>query len=247
MCSLVIAWQVFAEAPVVVAANRDERLDRPAQPPDRRPGPPAIVAPRDTQAGGTWIGYNERGVFIGLSNRWVDTELDGERSRGQLVIDLLHAESTDDVASRIETALEQHRYQPFNLVAADAETALVFEWDGTLRVSELDPGVHAVLNAGWDDRFVPVDGREQVVADQVERARHLREDLAVRPDETADEWLDRAGDVLADHELGVCVHEDGYGTRSSSLIALHADGTAEYRFAEGPPCQTTFAPVEEQI
>ena len=95
MCTLVIAWQALSDAPVAVAANRDEALDRPSSPPSVREGDPRVVAPRDDEAGGTWIGYNERGLFVGLSNRWTDEGPEGERSRGLLVDDLLRTPDTD--------------------------------------------------------------------------------------------------------------------------------------------------------
>ncbi len=57
MCTLVLAWQVFDGTPVAVAANRDERLDRPSQPPQQRHWGSRVVAPADEEADGTWIGY----------------------------------------------------------------------------------------------------------------------------------------------------------------------------------------------
>ncbi|MFB6353370.1 MAG: NRDE family protein [Halobacteriales archaeon] len=247
MCTLVVAWQALDDAPVAVAANRDESLDRPASPPSVIDGDPAIVAPRDEEAGGTWIGYNDRGLFVGLSNRPAADDRPGERSRGRLVLDLLSATSADAASSGVEEAVRSSRYAPFNLVAADAEAAVVSAWDGRLRVDELDPGVHVVRNAGWDDRFDAVGGGESLAAEQAAGARQLRERLAVRSGEPAAGWLDRAAEALADHELGVCVHRDGYGTRSSSLIAIREDGSATYRYADGPPCRTDFAPVDGQI
>jgi uncharacterized protein with NRDE domain len=201
----------------------------------------------DEEAGGTWLGYNDRGLLVGLSNRWTAVALAGERSRGQLVIDLLGCRSADEAAAQVEADVEAHEYQPFNLAVVDADTAVVFEWDGALRVAELSPGVHAVLNAGWDDQFTAVDGRDELVAEQVEIVQRLRRELAAGDGESAASWLDRAAAMLADHDTGVCVHQDGYGTRSSSLIALGADGTATYRFADGPPCRTDFRDVDGQI
>lgn len=244
VCTLVIAWQVLDDAPLAVAANRDEVLDRPASPPQVIAGDPTIVAPRDERAGGTWLGYNDRGVLVGLSNRWTDWDLPRERSRGLLVLDLLGADSADAAASMVEEAVRADGYEPFNVAIADADVAVVFEWDGRLRVTELAPGVHAMLNAGWDDRFAAVDGIEGVADDQAESARRIRATLAVAAGESADRWLDRAALALADHDHGVCVHGDGYGTRSSSLIALYADGTATYRFADGPPCEVAYAPID---
>ena len=248
MCTLIVAWAVFEEAPVVVAANRDEAVDRPSTPPRRRaPGSgtgPAVVAPRDERAGGTWIGYNDAGVFAGLSNRWSDRDLVGERSRGLLVGDALEHAGADSAVRAVEDALAADAYAGFNLVIADAEAAVLLEWDGRLGITEFDPGVHVVTNAGFDDTFHAVPERPEAARAQAQAAATVRSALQPRAEETTDAWLDRAADVLADHDVGVCVHGDGYGTRSSSLIALLADGTATYRFADGPPCETPFEPVD---
>jgi uncharacterized protein with NRDE domain len=74
VCTLVFAWQVFTDAPVVAAANRDELLDRPSASPDVIDESPRVLAPRDEEAGGTWIGYNEHGVFVAITNRWTGSE-----------------------------------------------------------------------------------------------------------------------------------------------------------------------------
>ncbi|MFB6109027.1 MAG: NRDE family protein [Haloplanus sp.] len=253
MCTLTLAWQVFADAPVVVAANRDERVGRPSEPPARSGSDPAVVAPRDAEAGGTWIGYNDAGLFVGVTNRWVEG-LAAERSRGLLVADALRERSATDAARLVERAVDADEYDGFNLVVADANAAFLFEWDGRLRVTQLDPGVHVVVNVGAAlggggavvDAFVTPDAHPERGREQAENARAVREALVPEPGEDADSWLDRAAAVLSDHEFGVCVHEDGYGTRSSSLISLGADG-ARYLFAPGPPCETAYDLVESQV
>jgi uncharacterized protein with NRDE domain len=254
VCTLVVAWRALADAPVVVAANRDERLDRPSEGPARREYDGTLaVAPRDARVGGTWAGYNEHGLFVGVTNRWgVDAE--GERSRGLLVTDAL-AESTARAAREtVERAAERDEYAGFELVVADAETAVLFEWDGDLRVHDLSPGVTVVVNVGAalpdGDTLTPGEpsaGRvpEERRREQATAARRLQERLAPRPDERASAWLDRAGVALGDHEYGVCVHGDGFGTRSSSLLALGE--RREYRFAPGPPCETPYRRVDEQV
>ncbi|MFB6154488.1 MAG: NRDE family protein [Haloferacaceae archaeon] len=253
MCTLTIAWQVFADAPVAVAANRDEALDRPSEPPTRVDADPVFVAPRDAEAGGTWIGYNEYGVFVGVTNRWRDVEGGGERSRGLLVRDALGAESAEDAARLVEREVARHRYDAFNLVVADANAAVFVQWNGHLAVRNLEPGVHVVVNVGAalggggfveEDFFVP-EARPEVGAEQAADARRVREALTAEPGESADEWLDRAASVLGDHQYGVCVHGDGYGTRSSSLVKLGAE--RRYEFAPGPPCQTAYETVEGQL
>ena len=77
MCTLIVLHRCVPGRPLVVAANRDEFLDRPAEGPalrSSRTGP--IVAPRDLEAGGTWVGVSARGVFAGLTNLRPTTSLE---------------------------------------------------------------------------------------------------------------------------------------------------------------------------
>lgn len=242
MCTLTIASRVFPEAPIVVAANRDEAHDRPSAPPAVVDEDRGIVAPLDERAGGTWIGYNAEGVFAGVANRWVDGPA-GERSRGLLVRDALHAPNADAAIATVERQLAGTSYAGFNLLIADTGTAVLLEWDGRLRVTELEPGLHVVMNAGFDDRFDAMAAGDGRAAEQAESAQRLRHALSPGEESTAD-WLDRAAERLGDHELGACVHRDGFGTRSSSLIAVGRDGSRTYRFADGPPCETAYRDVQ---
>jgi uncharacterized protein with NRDE domain len=66
-----LATRVWPEAPLVVAANRDEALDRPSGPPRRYPlGERSVLAPEDKVGGGTWLGVNDQGLFVGITNRF---------------------------------------------------------------------------------------------------------------------------------------------------------------------------------
>jgi uncharacterized protein with NRDE domain len=299
VCTLTLAWQVFADEPVVVAANRDEALERPSEPPARRTfdaggvdpsavgGRPAaagadrgtgdavtdetapgigtaVVAPADGEAGGTWVGYNEHGLFVGVTNRWVPRgSLAAERSRGLLVRDALARRDAETATRYVERAVEAHEYDGFNLVVADATGAFLIEWDGSLRVTGLDPGVHVVVNVGAAlggggvpaDQFFLPEERPEAGERQADNARGVRAALVPEPGETAGPWVERAKAVLSDHEYGVCVHGDDedpaappawFGTRSSSVIRI-ADDRRSYAFADGPPCRTDFAPVSDVV
>jgi uncharacterized protein with NRDE domain len=239
VCTLVFAWQVFADAPLVAAANRDESYERSFHPPTVIETDPQVVAPLDEQAGGTWIGYNEHGVFAAITNRWVDADLAGERSRGLLVRDVLGYETAEDATRYVERQLEAAEYAGFNLVIADAAAALYVEWDGSAGVRNLDPGVHVVANVGADGQYTIPAFRQAIAEQQATNADRLRTDLQPEPGEGSATWLDRAATAIADHEYGVCVHEDGFGTTSSSLITIGPEG-GTYRFADGPPCETAY-------
>lgn len=247
MCTIVFAWQAFPETPVVVAANRDERLDRDARPPEVREGDPAVLAPRDEKAGGTWMGVNEYHLFAGLTNRWVDGELDDERSRGLLVDAVLKARTAADAADRVRTAVDRDSYDGFNLIVADRSEAFLFEYDGELDCRELGPGVHVLVNTGADGEYTFPSVRQDIARTQGENADRVRDTLQPRADETPDGWLDRAKQVLGDHDYGVCIHGDGYGTVSTSLISIPTAGPVRYEYADGPPCRTEARVVDNQV
>ena len=69
MCLLIALSRVLPDAPLLVAANRDERYDRPAEAITvLRDRGPRILGGRDQVAGGTWLAVNEHGVLAGLTN-----------------------------------------------------------------------------------------------------------------------------------------------------------------------------------
>ena len=227
MCTLIVAWRVFSD-PIVVAANRDEALDRPARPPLAWDDGSGIFAPRDERAGGTWIGTNDSGLFVAITNRRVEIEGAGERSRGLLVTDALGRESATEAVEYVVRETDRATYSGFNLLVADDERAALVEWDGERTENGLEPGVAVVVNDGQPG---------------VERKRRgVRERVQPRDGETAEEWLDRVRSVLSDHDLGTCLHREGYGTRSSSLVRIDGRGRADWRFTSGPPCETGYEP-----
>lgn len=246
MCTITLAWQVFENAPVVLGANRDELLDRPSEPPQQRDWEAAVVAPRDAEAGGTWLGYNEHGLLVTITNRWDGREIEGARSRGLLVRDALGYETAEAAVRFVERELDSREYEGFHLLAADSRAALLVEFDGRRRVQPLDPGVHVIVNVGADGEYAIPEYRETAGRRQAENAEGVREALRPEPGEDAEGWLARATAVLRDHEHGVCVHGDGFGTRSSSLVRIGEDGVS-FEYADGPPCETEYEPVNASI
>jgi len=249
VCTLTLAWRVFGDTPVALAANRDEALGRPAEPPTVRGGDARYVAPRDAEAGGTWIGLSESGVAVAVTNRWLDADREGDRSRGLLVRDCLRADAAESAVRAVERELETRSYDGFNLVVADAVAAFLLSYDGGLAVTRLDPGVHVVGNVGGvvngRERFAVPERRRAVAAERADSARRIAAAVTPDPGESGDAWLDRAGEVLGDHEYGACLHGEAFGTRSFTRIRLGGDTEAAPRFAyaDGPPCETPAEPV----
>lgn len=251
MCTLAIYFKVFADYPVVVAANRDEFLDRPALAPTALGDRPRIVGGKDLRASGTWLGINQHGLIAGLLNRRIaetGPNDDKLRSRGLLCLDALQHSSAASALTYVESQRAQD-YNGFNLLMASRDEAIVaYNRGGEIEIVHLTPGFHLLTNADVDDfecprisrsysRFAELAQREDFAADPIAR----RTDLAA---------------LLADHSTqldartgrpnSLCLHLGDYGTRSSSLIFMRrASSVVEHFFAAGPPCTTSYerAPV----
>lgn len=246
MCTLIVAWQVFEGAPLLIASNRDEYLDRESEPPAMRDWGATVVAPKDAQAGGTWFGYNEHDVVAAVTNRWLDADIEGERSRGLLVRDALEATSADEAVRTVERELDTRTYAGFHLFVADRSGAFLVESGTHRRITPLEAGVHVIVNVGADGRYsIPAD-YENVAREQAANADTVRNALRPDPGESPENWIDRAGTVLGDHEYGVCIHRDGFGTKSAALLSMTGEGIT-YQYAAGPPCETPFEVVSESV
>jgi uncharacterized protein with NRDE domain len=217
----------------MVAANRDEHLDRPAEPPAlRRTAVGDVVAPLDLQAGGTWLGVSVSGLFAAVTNRPVSQRDASRRSRGLAVVDALGHGRARAAAAAFER-LTPGLYNPFNLFVADPEEAFAVVYEGAPKVFQLRPGAHVIGNGDPDDPRTPR------VARLLEGARAAAD--ASRP-------LDRLAELCRDHAdrgpsrgAPTCVHGDRYGTRSCTLLQLGSPPQASIGLhADGPPCRTEF-------
>src|SRR3989442_13657115 len=117
MCALIAFWRSVPGYGIVIGMNRDESSMRPADPPAVLDGTPMIVAPRDRQAGGTWLGGGGAGLVVALSNRRGRTS-PGARSRGQPVLDALRQPSLSGVDVFLPPEVPEHEYNYLNLLAA---------------------------------------------------------------------------------------------------------------------------------
>ncbi|MFL5318695.1 MAG: NRDE family protein, partial [Myxococcaceae bacterium] len=129
MCTLFVAWKQHPRFPLLVAANRDENLQRPASGPRLWPGAQPFVAPVDEQAGGSWVGLNARRVFCAITNRYLTTRYPERRSRGEIVTEVLRLPSADAIWKRMQR-LDPRSYNAFHLLYADADRAFVSWTDG---------------------------------------------------------------------------------------------------------------------
>ena len=236
MCWIAVLYRVNTHYPLIVAANREELRARPSQPPFRWVGSPSVWAGRDELAGGTWLGVNATGLIAAVTNRPLagggrDATL---RSRGLLCLDTLRCDSPSSARSFFADELSVRRFNPFNLLCASHVEGWVGTWQGEIR--DLTPGVHVISNYGdIDDDTLPI---VRQVRDNVESL-----DLS---SPVLDDLLGGLARVCAytDQPIPLCHVGGDYGTVSSSLVALNANGSvAAYWHAPGPPSEFAYAPV----
>lgn len=244
MCLALIAHGVHPRLAVVIAANRDEHHARPTA--AAAWWPEGILAGRDLEAGGTWLGVAGSGRWALITNiREPDRRDPGAPSRGALVTRVL-ADALPPAASVAAVSATAAAYNGFNLLAGDT-TSLAWGSNRAPASRALAPGVHGISNAVLDAAWPKVVRTKAALAAWCVRdADDLESLFAVLADRTRtpDAELPATGVSLEwERRLSspFIVGDDvGYGTRSSTVVALGRDGNA--RFVE-----RTFDPAGGQI
>ena len=229
MCLIAVAWRAHPDFPLVVAANRDEWRDRPAAPAHWWDDHPAILAGRDLQAGGTWLGVTRARRFAAVTNfRDPSDRRSTALSRGALVADFLRGDDTPE-AYLARLAASASLYNGFNLLVGDAGSLFYFgSREGEVRAVE--PGVHALSNHLLDEPWPKVQraraGMQEALGDDGALFA-LLSDTTPAPDEA----LPETGVGLArERQLSpILITGADYGTRASTVLRL---GTAAARFEE---------------
>lgn len=229
MCLIGLAIGQHPRFPLVIAANRDEFHARPAAPLDwwTPPGGSApILAGRDLEAGGTWMGLASSGRIAMLTNvREPDRRDAGARSRGEIVTAWLTASES------MQAFWPAHRaapYNGFNLLAADARG----DWfcasnrDGPPR--RLAPGLYGLSNALLDAPWPKVRALKHCMRHAIEAATSADEVVQALlealgdPHQAPEDELPQTGVEPAWERLlsAAFVHspERGYGTRCSTVV-----------------------------
>lgn len=240
MCLLAAAFRVHEEHPLIVTANRDEFYARPTRAMHWWKDAP-ILAGRDLEAGGTWLGLSRDGRFAALTNVRGSPPREGARSRGMLVVDFLGAAAPapEWAQQMLESAGE---YAGFNLIAYDG-TALVCLSNQPPRVLALEPGVHVLGNAALGESWPKIEhareqllqslGEADVALDRLLPLLSSRQTFA--PHLLPDTGISREMEELLSSPFIV---SEEYGTRASTALIVSRDGATavtEQCFERGLP------------
>jgi len=258
VCLLVVLTQIIEDTPLVVAANRDERLDRPAVPMAvLRESDPRVLGGRDEVAGGTWLAVNEHGVVAGLTNRPTDAGPDpNKRSRGELPLALASYSTAEEAVDAFVSMYRPSEFNPAWMLVADRASIFAIEIAAGDRavVERLAPGVHVLENRALHAPSPKVDRVRALLAgvEQLGRNALLARLQTVLADHETPEGLSAAAEAGRKDvpvEVGAaCVHTEEYGTRWSAVVTVPAltSRPPTFRYAPGAPCVTPFVDAHAQ-
>ena len=128
----------------MLAANRDERHERPTRGADWWADRPRVLGGRDLAAGGTWLAVDRLRPARGRDEHSRPASRDGPRSRGALVADFL---TGSESAAQLRGACGARRsdYGAFNLLLLDGHE--LHYASNRAPPTRLGPGMHALGNA----------------------------------------------------------------------------------------------------
>jgi uncharacterized protein with NRDE domain len=244
MCTLAFYFQVFSDYPIVIAANRDESLSRPSAPPLQLWSSPWIFGGQDLLVGGTWLGVNEHGVAAALLNRQMTQPPDpSRRSRGLLCLDVLKHRSAKE-ATHFVANEPLRRYNSFNLLIADSTSAfVVYAHDAIMETHALSAGTFLLTNRNLNDETCPRIARTRDRFSQL-GAQLPHHDLSTAEIFKCLHLLLGTHATDSDPRHSICLHLEGYGTCSSTLLAYTArEQRYTYHFAPGSPCRTDYTEI----
>jgi uncharacterized protein with NRDE domain len=229
MCLVLIALDSHPKFSLIVAANRDEFYDRPTAPAGFWADAPSVLAGRDLQAGGTWLGLDRAGRLAAVTNyRQGEREPPAARSRGRLVSDFLTGD-TSALKHIEQVQSEAGLYNGFNLIAGDAG-GLFYYSNREGRVRSLAPGLYGLSNHLLDTPWPKVATAKSALDVLLNGgASELTGDLfALLSDrnQPADTLLPSTGVGPEWERLlsSAFIASDGYGTRSSTVVLVARDG-----------------------
>ena len=229
MCLISFQWQPDTDQPLILTANRDEFLHRPASALHHWPEHEGIYAGQDLSQGGTWLGVQKNGRFAALTNHR-DMRITGPENpitRGDLVLKFLtSAQSPLDYLKALENTSEL--YAGYNLLVGDHQQLAYFSNRSGAPAKALVPGLYGLSNGLLDSPWPKVDKAKQQLGQWLAERNHqlplagllasttLAEDAAL-PDTGIQIEMERA---LSCQKIVL----PNYGTRCSTGLIMTKTG-----------------------
>ena len=229
MCLILTAHRLDDEFPLIVVANRDEFFKRNTARISIWDDPSDIIAGKDLEAGGTWMGISSKGRFAAVTNfREPGVSLPSARSRGRLPVEYLHSSIAP------QEWLEQQRgtgdqYNGFNFLGYDGSELRYWSNRDSTSPALVPPGVHGVSNSILDTPWPKVERGKAALKDWVSSGNRdaiSLMDLLTDNSRALDGDLPNTG-VGLERERNLSpmfIRIPDYGTRCTTAVLFHRSG-----------------------
>ena len=234
MCLIVFANKVLEDYKFIFAANRDEFYNRPSKQAEFWTEHHDLLAGKDLQAGGTWMGITRQGRFAAITNfRDLKNHRNDAPSRGNLTLNFLVKDITpEEYYNKLKSSLSS--YNGFNLLLGNVDELFYFS-NKTEGLQKLEPDIHGISNAILDTPWPKVEKSKRQLKHLIEQQNiHPWEVLKLLDDTSLakDEELPDTGVGLELERIlsPIFIKSDKYGTRSSTIVTV--DKNNNVRFVE---------------
>ena len=234
MCLIVFAYKFHTKYKLVFAANRDEFFNRPSEQADFWKEHPDLLAGKDLQAGGTWMGITKQGRFAAVTNfRDLKNIKENAPSRGMLTLDfLIDNISAKKYYDKIKPALQD--YNGFNLILGSVDDLFYFSTH-TEGLKKLKPGIYGLSNSVLDTPWRKVVQSKEGLSQLIKQDKiHPWELISLLSNTrlAKDNELPNTGVGLEWERVlsAVFIQSPDYGTRASTAVLVDNDNNV--RFAE---------------
>ncbi|WP_428908217.1 NRDE family protein [Niallia sp. Krafla_26] len=226
MCLILFAYNVHPTYKLIVAANRDEFYNRSTAAAHFWEDVPEILAGRDLEKQGTWMGVSKKGLFSALTNYRNPLEtIEGKRSRGELVANAL--KYSGEIKGYMNSLSSQREQYPgYNLLAGDLNELFYYS-NISNHLEKLTPGIYGVSNHLLNTDWPKVRKGKEGLAQCINRRNddYLVENLFTvlkHSEPFPDELLPKTGVSLEwERRLSsLFIHSKDYGTRSSTVLLM---------------------------
>ena len=224
MC--LIAWNWQPGQGLLLLANRDEFYVRPTQPLHRWPDAP-VLAGKDLQGGGTWLGLGRGGRLAALTNVRDPRQFRADApTRGALVADFLRGDMSAQTYLE-EVGAQAAAFNPFNLLLFDGESLLGFESQG-VQTRAFAAGVNGVSNARFNTPWPKLQRLTQALHEQgmpaVVDPNALLPLLTDAQTATDAQLPDTGVPLETERALSAAfIRMPGYGTRACSIVHIQGE------------------------
>lgn len=227
MCLLLISYNTHPGYPLIVAANRDEFYNRPTEKAHFWKNNPELLAGRDIEAGGTWLGITKSGRFAAITNyRDMNSVKENAPSRGSLTLNFLKSD-IPPVKYGYSLSEKADEYNGYNLLFSDMETFYYFS-NQIKSLRQLSEGVYGLSNHLLDTPWPKVVKSKEAFLDATSNETVSAETLfEILSDdrEAPDNQLPETGlSIELERAVSpVFIRSDRYGTRSSTVLLISSE------------------------